>query len=225
MRSADGTARISLIPCAKGIYVERAYLVPGTAQVVQSMAFAEEQSFLRWCEANELKFDDPLLYKQLRRIGCELLSRDSGATTLLEITSTADYAARCNVVTERFQAAPDQAAALELFRDVTERMGAEVAAFVSFVRDDESFESYRFLLACDPLWCLEYERIAWYGNDPWLAYALNRSEPVRGSDITATTTRQRDVVQLAERFGFRSAVDRTGAIERWPFPARTAVSG
>jgi DNA-binding CsgD family transcriptional regulator len=126
--------------------------------------------------------------------------------TLQSITSAPDYFARVGAVVERFQAAPDQAAALELLQEATCRMGAEVSAFVSFVRDDDAYESYRFLLACDPLWCFEYEEKAWFADDPWLAYAMNHSEPVRGSDIAVSTDGQREVVQLAERYGFRSAV-------------------
>ena len=59
------------------------------------------------------------------------------------------------------------------------RMGAEVAIFASFIRDDESCRSYRLLLACDPAWFKEYERQGRFDDDPWLAYAQRHSVPVR----------------------------------------------
>jgi DNA-binding CsgD family transcriptional regulator len=84
-------------------------------------------------------------------------------------------------------------------------MGADCAAFGSFIRDDPSHESYRFLLACDPVWCLEYMQRAWYSDDPWLNYALDHSEPARASEIPIQTAQQRAIVDLAEKFGVRSA--------------------
>ena len=84
-------------------------------------------------------------------------------------------------------------------------MGAGASEFGSFIRDDPSHESYRFLLACDPVWCFEYERKAWYANDPWLNYALNHSEPARGSEIPIATKQHRAAVDLAVEFGFSSA--------------------
>jgi hypothetical protein len=111
-----------------------------------------------------------------------------------------------NQIVQQIPEARDQAEAVELLEEATLRMGAEVSAFVSFIRDDDSYESYRFLLACDPLWCFEYEECAWYANDPWLAYALTHSEPIRGAEIPVSTEAQRAVVRLAERFGFRSTV-------------------
>lgn len=128
------------------------------------------------------------------------------APSLRDVTSKPDYFARVSEVVQRIPAARDEAEAVELLQQACVRMGAEVAAFVSFIRDDESHESYRFLLACDPLWCFEYENQAWYGNDPWLAYALSHSEPICSSQIALATEGQRAVIGLAERYGFRSAV-------------------
>lgn len=64
----------------------------------------------------------------------------------------------------------------------------------------------RTRLACDPVWCVEYERRAWYALDPWLAYARTRTEPVRGADVPADSGVQRDIVELARRHGFRDAL-------------------
>lgn len=126
--------------------------------------------------------------------------------TLLEVTSRPDYFGRVSEVVGQVPGAPDVPEALALLSEAATRLGADVAAFVSFVRDDSSHESYRFLLACDAVWCHEYEKHAWYANDPWLAYALNHSEPARASEIPLGNKSQRAVVDLAARFGFTSAV-------------------
>jgi DNA-binding CsgD family transcriptional regulator len=126
--------------------------------------------------------------------------------SLADLTSRLGYFERASEVIQCIPAATDEVDAVALLKEASERMGAGAAAFASFVRDDSSHESYRFLLACDPMWCFEYERRAWYANDPWLGYALNHSEPTRASEIAIGSEQQRAVVNLAEDFGFRSAV-------------------
>jgi DNA-binding CsgD family transcriptional regulator len=77
---------------------------------------------------------------------------------------------------------------------------------MTFVREDRSFDTYRLLQACDPVWGLEYARAESYTNDPWLDYAMTHSKPARLAEIPCTTDPERVVVQLAEKFGFRSVV-------------------
>jgi DNA-binding CsgD family transcriptional regulator len=108
-------------------------------------------------------------------------------------------------VTRCVASAADEAEALSLLHEATERMGADAGAFVSFIRDDLSHESYRFLLACDPRWCQEYERTAWYASDPWLTYALTHTEPAVGSAIPIASRQQQAAVDLAAQYGFRSS--------------------
>lgn len=126
--------------------------------------------------------------------------------SLAVLTSTPDYFGRVSEVVQKVPTASDEAEAVCLLNEAAQRMGADAAAFVSFIRDDGSHESYRFLLACDPVWCHEYEKHAWYANDPWLSYALNHSEPARASELPIGSRQQRAVVDLAVQFGFRSAV-------------------
>jgi DNA-binding CsgD family transcriptional regulator len=109
-------------------------------------------------------------------------------------------------IAARLASASDEEQALQVLVAATAAMGLEAAAFVSFVRDDVSHESFRVLLACDPVWCFEYERQAWYDSDPWLAYALTHSEPARGYEIPAESEQQRVVMALAEKYGFRSSL-------------------
>jgi len=126
--------------------------------------------------------------------------------TLAELAGAPDFAGRVAAVAARLAGAEDEAQALHVLEAAADTMGLDAAAFVSFVHDDASHESFRFLLACDPVWCFEYERRAWYATDPWLAYALTYSEPARGHEIRAESEQQRAVMELAEQYGFRSSL-------------------
>lgn len=126
--------------------------------------------------------------------------------SLAERTSQPAYSDNVLAAIRLLAQASDEAQAVSALAAVSDQIGTDAAAFVSFVRDDPSHESFRFLLACDPVWCLEYERHAWYTEDPWLQYALHHSEPARAQDIAPGSARQRAVVELAAQFGFRSAL-------------------
>ena len=126
--------------------------------------------------------------------------------SLLEATRHPDYVTRVGEVIRDMQSAQDQTRAVELLHEATQRMGAEVAIFASFIREDESCRSYRLLLDCDPAWFTEYERQGRYDDDPWLAYAQRYSVPVRSSQIPVTSDAARAAIDLAARFGFRSAM-------------------
>ena len=83
-------------------------------------------------------------------------------------------------------------------------MGIEQGVFVSYIRGEDSHESYRFMLAADPRWCFEYQAKAWYGSDPWLLYASLNTEPTQASKIVAMTGQQREVQVLAQKYGMVS---------------------
>lgn len=83
-------------------------------------------------------------------------------------------------------------------------LGAEQAVFVSYLRDDESHESYHFLLAADARWCLEYKKMARFTSDPWLSYAANHAEPIAALAIPIHTSDQQAAVELARRYGMVS---------------------
>ncbi|HUP08857.1 MAG TPA: autoinducer binding domain-containing protein, partial [Caldimonas sp.] len=126
--------------------------------------------------------------------------------SLEELTAASGYLAGVSAVVRSIGKARDVTRAVELLKDVTARMGAEVSLFASFMPDDASGIPYRLLLNCDPQWCTEYEELTAHAEDPWLAYALTHSEPIRGSELDAHTEEQRGIVQLAHRFGFRSSI-------------------
>jgi hypothetical protein len=126
--------------------------------------------------------------------------------TLVECTRRPGYADEVLAVVRRLPNISEPADAVSALDETATCLGCDVAAFVSFVRDDGSHESFRFLLACDPTWCHEYERRGWYANDPWLDYALNHSEPRRAQEIAPGSRPQRQVTELAAQYGFASAV-------------------
>jgi len=69
MATADQALSYVLQADAAGLYVERRQRRPLGADVVQSMVFATLQEFDRWCDADPLRFDEPVLHGGLRRQG------------------------------------------------------------------------------------------------------------------------------------------------------------
>ena len=98
------------------------------------------------------------------------------------------------------------AAVFALLRQAAVAIGGCGAYFTTVTRDDSTFASYRSLLACDPLWAIEYARNGWCANDPWLLYASRHSAPARASEIVPSDTRQQAVVDAATAHGFASAL-------------------
>jgi DNA-binding CsgD family transcriptional regulator len=126
------------------------------------------------------------------------------ARDLAAFVSEPGYAAHALDVILHVAQAPDRAAAVELLHEGAGALGAEQAVFASFVSDDDSRESFRFLLACDPEWCFRYQEQGWFANDPWLQYARSNPEPIAASRIPLRTQRQRDFERLAAEFGCAS---------------------
>jgi DNA-binding CsgD family transcriptional regulator len=124
---------------------------------------------------------------------------------LQAISGAPDYLPRMSEVIARLSEG-DETEFVGLLREATARLGAGASYFMSFVREDETFASYRILLACDPVWGLEYDHAGCHSSDPWLHHAMHHSEPLRGSEIPCAGEPQRAVVRLAAQFGFRSAV-------------------
>lgn len=125
---------------------------------------------------------------------------------LLRLTSSPEYLFHVSQLLLDLRATRDRLRAVELLREATLRMGAEVSTLVTITGGATQGVCHRFLLACDPMWAIEYEQLDWYGNDPWLAYALRHTEPIRGEDIETSTDAQRAIVNLARRFGFASSM-------------------
>jgi DNA-binding CsgD family transcriptional regulator len=90
-------------------------------------------------------------------------------------------------------------------RAATSRLGADASFFASFLREDKEFDSFRFLVGCDPVWAVEYEWKRCVAADPWLRYAKRHTEPVLSTHVKAANEQEQQTIELASRHGFRSA--------------------
>lgn len=117
-----------------------------------------------------------------------------------------DYAVDVLSIVARIAEASDTGAAVRLLHDAALRLGADGAMFTSFVRDDATLASYRFLLACDPVWGLQYAKNNWCLDDPWLRYALYNTEPVVAEMLPPAGERAQWVTEAASHFGFASTL-------------------
>ncbi len=120
--------------------------------------------------------------------------------SLGEIVRDPAYAGRVVKIVSRVAAARSPPQALEVLHAAKAEMGVDQAVFVSYIRDEDSHESYRFLLAADPSWCFEYQARARYGSDPWLVYASQNLETISASMIPLVTAQQREIRALAEKY-------------------------
>ncbi|WP_181178993.1 hypothetical protein [Methylibium rhizosphaerae] len=74
VRSADGAVVFTLVPTARGVAVERV-LVHGGNVVSQVVAFADAESFHRWCDANPMRFENPSIHVEVTRDGDAIILR------------------------------------------------------------------------------------------------------------------------------------------------------
>ena len=128
------------------------------------------------------------------------------ADALRERLRQTEYAARVASIAARLTDTPDQPTAHSLFRAGVSALGAERAAFISFVRDDASTSACHCMLHGDPGWGRRYMDEGHYTRDPWLAYAAHHSEPVLADELAIADPAQHDVVRLAEAAGFVSVL-------------------
>lgn len=128
------------------------------------------------------------------------------AASLLAISEAPDFFAEVRRLVDGIAASDNEIELCDALRATATGLGADVSYFMTFVREDRFFDAYRLLQVCDPVWGLEYGRAKGYANDPWLEYAMDDSEPARASEIPCADEPHRFVVQLAERYGFRSVV-------------------
>lgn len=124
---------------------------------------------------------------------------------LATFTSAPDYADRTLSALRHIGEADNAAIAAGEFRHALKLMGADAGVFHSVIHDGASLSTYRSLLACDPLWAIEYARGSWHDHDPWLRYAQIETEPVRSSELDVRPDEE-PFVTAAAKLGFASAV-------------------
>jgi DNA-binding CsgD family transcriptional regulator len=103
----------------------------------------------------------------------------------------------------RIAAARNEAEVVVLLSEASHRLGADVALFCSCLRDKGV--PLRFMLACDPRWYLEYERLINANQDPWVLHAAESAEPICASQLAPTSPTGSQALALARRYGFESA--------------------
>ena len=107
-------------------------------------------------------------------------------------------------LTERIAAQENTADLTVTMWELNELLGLTGSVFVSFAREAELRDSYRFINACPAAWCQEYNASAWYMIDPCLLYSLTHSEPAPIEDIPVKSRGQRNMMEAARRCGFVS---------------------
>ncbi len=73
VRSDDGVIEFRLEACDAGLYVERAEERDHRGRVVQSTIFSDAATFRRWCDADMIRFEYPVVYMSLKRNGDNVL--------------------------------------------------------------------------------------------------------------------------------------------------------
>ena len=69
LMSKDGSVGIVMRASLNSLLVERTQHQAQGARLVQCMAFGDQGTFDRWCESEPMRFEDAVLYDQLRREG------------------------------------------------------------------------------------------------------------------------------------------------------------
>jgi len=79
VRSDDGALVVSMQWTPEGMFVERTIQRPGMSRVVQDVVFGTADQFRRWCDADQARFDYPLLYANLARNADAIFSGNADA--------------------------------------------------------------------------------------------------------------------------------------------------
>lgn len=73
LRSSDDSVQYALVRDPDRLWVERAQMRHGMARVVHTASFANIEGFLRWCDADAMRFEHPLVHSKVRQCGADLL--------------------------------------------------------------------------------------------------------------------------------------------------------
>ena len=69
--SEDGAVSFVVTPRSDRLFIERTQRRPLGIHLAQSFVFEDLAAFVRWCEADPIRFDHPVLHSRLRRQGDE----------------------------------------------------------------------------------------------------------------------------------------------------------
>lgn len=72
VRSDDGVLRLDLRLVDAGLYMRRELHRPRAGRVTQANIFASRDAFKRWCDADSLRFEYPIVHVRLMRVADQL---------------------------------------------------------------------------------------------------------------------------------------------------------
>jgi hypothetical protein len=82
VHSDDGALVVTMQCTPDGMFVERTIQRPGMSRVVQAVIFGTAEQFRRWCDADQARFDYPLVYASLARNADAIFSGSTDAATV-----------------------------------------------------------------------------------------------------------------------------------------------
>lgn len=127
-------------------------------------------------------------------------------TSIRQALSQPDFTERFNSILSKINGAAGQSRVTSALHEAVDLMGFDGGAFLSFIRSDESRESFKFTVACSPVWCQKYSENAWYQIDPGLMYAQMNSAPSLIEDLPVRSSIQREILNNARDVGFVSGI-------------------
>jgi hypothetical protein len=125
--------------------------------------------------------------------------------SLQEVCASPEYFSAITSLVEQLASGSSAPELVLALREATQRLGADASFFASWIREDKHFDSFRFLVACDPLWALQYEAMKCVSADAWLRYARSHTEAARAIELEPADAREQRTADLAAQYGFRSA--------------------
>lgn len=126
------------------------------------------------------------------------------AQSLEEVIAEPGFANRINALIGRIPSLEHASEVTEVVGEAAKVMGCNGAVFTSFMREDDSVESYRYNVACAQHWCNVYSAQRWSAIDPYLTYAQIHNEPIAGDDIPLRNEQEHEFRRQADEIGFKS---------------------
>jgi len=132
---------------------------------------------------------------------------DPGPVSLEEAVQTPSFADTINRIVAQVVEAHGDVAALDLLQLAVEALGCTAAVFASFVRNDATTRSCRYLISGGHALQALYANITRAADDPWLTYASQHFEPRRANELVLApdAETQRSFLTEAAEIGFRDA--------------------
>ena len=75
LASSDGALEFAIHRVPTGLMIEKRLWRPSGPRTAQTLFFRDAAGFDRWCELEPVRFEDPLLYGELRRQGHDALGK------------------------------------------------------------------------------------------------------------------------------------------------------